>query len=190
MKRLIILLFLFLIPNIGNAQESVNSVKPDKYDTIFKDLTFENDELFWVDVKALCLVETTTLSNTATSSKNAKGVCQILPATFKEVVKQTKRKNYHIRNPEHNIRIAAKYLEILYRRWGESMQNVESDEGEEDQLKLALASYNAGYGRVRKAMRKCNGTNFNTIKRCLPSQTVAYVRKVNIQRAELYSIDV
>jgi len=198
--KLLTLFLLFLFVNNLAAKPSDVLESRNKYDAIFKELAFDNEDIIWLDIKALCLVETTTLSNKATSNMGAKGVCQILPATFKEVAKQAKLNNFHIRNPQHNIYVAARYLETLYKRWGKEIRTEEAvdyyydDEekgyAEDEQLNFALASYNAGYGRVRKAMKKCKGTDFNTIKRCLPSQTVAYVKKVNLQRAELYSIDV
>ena len=171
-------IFLLVLISLPAHPDNKRPHRQNKYDAIFKNLTFENEGLTWSDVKALCIVETTNLNNDATSGKNAQGVCQVKPSTFNEVVRHKNKHKYHIRNPQHNIIVAANYLEQMYDRW-------ESVVVKEDKLKFALASYNAGAGRIHKAVKKCNSHYFNDIKKCLPKQTTDYVNKVVVQRVLL-----
>jgi membrane-bound lytic murein transglycosylase D len=65
---------------------------------------------------------------------------------------------------ERSARAAARYLGALHGQFGD--------------WPLALAAYNAGEGRVRRAMRRSGGNSFGSIAGALPSETQMYVPKV------------
>jgi len=68
------------------------------------------------------------------------------------------------KDPEKSARAAARYLKALYRQMGS--------------WELALASYNAGEGRVGRLKKERKATSFNEIAEHLPVETQMYVPKV------------
>lgn len=97
------------------------------------------------------------------SDKGAMGLMQIMPATQEEVVRALDMENAI--EPHNNIRGGIFYLSRLYRMF---------DEGEEnDRLRLALAAYNAGPGRVFDAQEIAkylsdDPTRWESVREALP----------------------
>jgi soluble lytic murein transglycosylase len=77
-------------------------------------------------------------STTAVSSAGARGLMQLMPATAQQVAKKLGAKHSHEKltaDPAHNVRLGTTYLQELIDRFDGSYV-------------LAIASYNAGSGRV------------------------------------------
>lgn len=95
----------------------------------------------------------------ARSHAGAQGLMQLMPATARSL---------GVRNPfdpDQNIRGGTKYLSQQLKRWGGNQA-------------LALASYNAGPGRVQQAVRRAGTRNWSAVKRYLPRETQNYVAKI------------
>jgi membrane-bound lytic murein transglycosylase F len=77
----------------------------------------------------------------ALSQKGASGLMQLMPSTGEEVARTLAMED--VDHPDNNIRGGVYYLKTLYNLF----QGVE----EPDRVKLALAAYNAGIGRIYDA---------------------------------------
>lgn len=124
----------------------------------------------WRWFKAQAIAESR-LRPAAASGAGAKGIMQILPSTFRDI----RKKKPHfgdLTSSKWNIAAGIYYDRQLYRKW--------RDVPEQERLYLALASYNAGYARVRSAYNKVEGEekSWSLIKTHLPGETRAYVARI------------
>jgi membrane-bound lytic murein transglycosylase F len=149
----------------------------NKYDRHFKKYSkhYFGAGFDWRWFKAQAIAESG-LEPKAKSSTGARGVMQILPSTYAEI----KKKNPHFRkinSPKWNIAAGIYYDRQLFRRW---TKYIEGDE----RLHFALASYNAGFGGVRKAYRKAvkakkSVQRWRQVESYAPGETRHYVRRIN-----------
>lgn len=102
----------------------------------------------------------------ALSPKGARGIWQLMPATAARYGLTVEPLNDHRTHPEHSTRAAAKYLRDLFQLFGD--------------WKLALAAYNAGEGRVQRAIKLAGVPDFDELARrgLLPLETRRYVPAV------------
>ncbi len=98
----------------------------------------------------------------ATSSMGAVGLFQLMPETARRFGLRTFPLDDRTQ-PEKNTQAAARYLKILYQRFGN--------------WSLALAAYNAGEGRVSRAMKQYSVSSFEQLAEYLPLETQLYVPK-------------
>jgi soluble lytic murein transglycosylase-like protein len=103
----------------------------------------------------------------AKSPVGAEGLTQFMPATKAEYLKKigVDPKTDIKANPEVALQLQEKYMSDL-------LKDFNGDE------KLALAAYNAGPGRVKKALKKAGGSSFEDIRAILPAETRNYVAKI------------
>ena len=128
----------------------------------------------WRWFKAQAITESG-LEARARSKGGALGLMQILPATFAEI----RAENPHFgsaREPKWNIAAGIYYDRTLYRKFPKAP--------EQDRLYLALASYNAGFGKIRKAYRKAlreaqGPKRWPDVARYAPGRTRHYVRRIH-----------
>ncbi len=103
------------------------------------------------------------LNPSARSPAGAKGLFQLTPETARELGLATFLPDQRT-DPEKSARAAARYLKSLHERFGN--------------WPLALAAYNAGAGRVTRALAGRPGADFSTVAGSLPAETRMYVPKV------------
>jgi len=158
----------------------------DQYDHYFQKFTsrYFGPHFDWRWFKAQAIIESS-MNTQAKSPSGARGLMQLMPRTYLEV----KSEQFYlggIERPEWNIAAGIYYNRYLYRRW----QGVTH----RDRLLLSLASYNAGYVRVLRAVRKVKGKikNWESIKQFVPKETQLYVARIqrlmNVDSAPVVTI--
>lgn len=104
-----------------------------------------------------------TFNPAARSPAGAKGLFQFMPDTARSLGLDTFFPDERT-DPEKSARAAARYLRTLHGKFGT--------------WPLALAAYNAGEGRVRRALTASRARDFNGVAGSLPAETRMYVPKV------------
>ena len=124
----------------------------------------------WRWFKAQAIAESR-LRPEALSDVGARGVMQLMPATFEEIRRENPQ-FVDLDEPRWNIAAGIFYDRMLCRRW--------RGLAELDRLYLAFASYNAGYARVRAAYRRAEEPvrSWEEVEPFTPGQTRHYVRTI------------
>lgn len=99
----------------------------------------------------------------ARSPAGAKGLFQLMPDTAKQLGLDTFLPDERT-SPEKSAHAAARYLRQLHAKFGD--------------WPLTLAAYNAGEGRISRALASRKATGFAAIADALPAETRMYVPKV------------
>lgn len=150
----------------------------DDFDRYFRKYSkhYFGPHIDWHWFKAQGIAESG-LDPKATSSAGARGIMQILPGTYSDIKKAIPHID-QIDDPKWNIAAGIFYDRQLYRKWRK--QSIPSNE----KLQFAFASYNAGYGNVRKAFKRARSKlgevkDWGQVAPYAPGQTRHYVRRIN-----------
>jgi membrane-bound lytic murein transglycosylase D len=115
-----------------------------------------------VELKYMAVVESN-LKTTARSPVGALGIWQLMPETARELGLRT-RKNHDERFQVYKSTVAAaRYLKQQYAEFGDWL--------------LAIAAYNAGPGRVIRAIKQSGSHDFWRLQYSLPAETRNYVKR-------------
>jgi len=171
---------LVIIPGLalaGVAKHVSHERWTKQYDRYFRKYTkhYFGPHVDWRWFKAQGIAESG-LKADALSRVGAKGIMQILPSTYEEI----KKKNPHftqIDEPRWNIAAGIFYDRMLYRRWKKGALPTEQ------RLPFALASYNAGYGKVSKAFKRAKSRHgdikqWEQVAPFTPRETRHYVSRI------------
>lgn len=145
----------------------------DRYDVHFRKYAkrYFGPHVDWRWFKSQGIAESG-LDPDATSEAGARGLMQIMPATYREI----RRENPHFLDadqPRWNIAAGIFYDRKLYDKW-------RTPPAGEQRLLFTFGSYNAGYGRIYKAFRQDpdRSGSWHTVTRFVPPQTRHYVRRI------------
>jgi hypothetical protein len=134
-----------IVPEPAHAASDSPSIKTDdgeysddlseviEFEKLYNPLIFNASRKYQIDpflIKAMIIVESG-CDPKAVSHSGAKGLMQLMPKTARSLGVK------NILNPEHNINAGTKYFKSLLDRF-------------RGNIKLALAAYNAGAGKVLK----------------------------------------
>ena len=109
--------------------------------------------------------------NDAQSAVGARGLMQVMPSTAKFMGFDPKS----MIQPETNIAVGCMYNQRMYSLWEKQSQDY-------NRLAFALASYNAGRGRVLKSYSTPeNRTSWEKVHPLLPEETQNYVHKIYLK---------
>lgn len=123
----------------------------------------------WHWFKAQAIAESG-LNENAKSPAGAVGLMQLLPSTFEEI--SEKQPHYvEVESARWNVAAGIYYDRSLYTKFPKAP--------EQERLYLALASYNAGYGRILNAFKRAGEKkDWEVVQQYLPSETRAYVDRI------------
>lgn len=157
-----------------NRDESIYSdAWSSEYDHIFRKYSkrYFGPHFDWRWFKAQAVAESG-LQPSAKSGVGARGVMQIMPATYAEI----RQKNPYfdnIESPRWNIAAGIYYNHKLYKYWPEVSGN--------DRLYFTFGSYNAGLGSIVRAVNKSGRSKeraWNTVADFAPEETRNYVSRI------------
>ncbi|MDY0882324.1 transglycosylase SLT domain-containing protein [Dongia soli] len=125
------------------------------------------------------LCQESRLDPRAVSPAGAKGLAQFMPGTWREVAIELGLGKRTAFDPWAAIDAGAYYMAKLrrfpdWRRWQDPERH-----------RMSQASYNAGPGNIRKALRLCPAQSWSGVARCLPTvtgrhalETITYVERI------------
>lgn len=151
---------------------------PDKYDyQIYKAAKQHLPGVDWRLYKAQ-LIQESALKPLAVSKAGAKGLAQFMPGTWSDISRELGYSGSPF-DPHLAIPGGAFYMSKLRRGWSWNRP-------EDDKHNLALASYNAGFGNLLKAQKRCsNAILYAQIISCLSdvtghhsNETIGYVLSI------------
>ena len=141
-----------------------------KYDKIIKKMA-RRYGFDWRMIAAQVFVESN-FKNTSRSNAGAVGLMQVLPSTAEFMGTDPDL----LLDPELNIAVGCMYDQRMFSLWGRQTKNYDN------RLAFALASYNAGRGRVLRSYKAQDSTaNWKTVHPTLPGETQKYVHKIYLK---------
>ena len=178
----IVMVALLFLPSVTYAFERYNHVvKYDKYFSKYSKRYF-GPGFDWHYFKAQAIAESQ-LQADAASTAGAKGIMQIMPATFEEILQKNPSIKGTRKQPRWNIAAGIYYDRTIWNLWT-------AERPFKDRINFMFGSYNAGKGNILKAQKIANTQALNpnlwqSIEVALPEvtgkrskETIGYVQKI------------
>lgn len=183
LKLVFIVLLILIFSTSSFAYKRYNKVT--KYDQYFKKYSkrYFGPGFDWRYFKSQAIAESN-LNSEAKSHVGAKGIMQIMPATFDEIKYKNPSVKGSANQPKWNISAGIYYNKTIWNLWKAKRPFI-------DRLAFMFGSYNAGKGNIIKAQRLAKKKDMNpnlwsSIEKTLPSitgkhsrETIGYVNKIN-----------
>ncbi|MCK8070484.1 lytic transglycosylase domain-containing protein [Vibrio sp. 1CM23M] len=158
-------------PSQNVIQPHINTLKPyqnqilkklEEFDPLVNEIFRQLAERSLPDSFVFVPMLESSYNSNAISPAKAAGLWQLMPATaerFGLTVNDRQDQRFEIEPSTH---AAMQYLDFLYRKF-------------DGDINLTLAAYNAGEGRVQRAVKKAGSRQFSDLR--LPKETVDYVHR-------------
>lgn len=168
---LLALVFTTACDGSGSAGSSPKRF-PDQYDRLIQQATSRYLGRSWTWERYWGQLYQESLQNLdAVSHAGARGIAQFMPRTWVQIAGELGF-SAGPHSARHAIPAGAYYMRKLYAKWT-------AERPTEDRKRLAESSYNAGFGGVLRAQRRCGGAVlYEGIAPCLPDETRTYVRRI------------
>jgi membrane-bound lytic murein transglycosylase F len=158
--------------------------RQDRYDDTFRKYAkrYFGVGFDWTLFKAQGMAESN-LDSAATSWVGARGIMQLMPATFREISSKNPEMS-RIDDPEWNIAAGIFYDRMLWKLWA-------ADSIQDHRREFMLASYNAGRGTIRSAQAMARRDSLDhrswpsietvapKVRRWRYAETLGYVRRID-----------
>lgn len=144
----------------------------DQYDHHFRKYSkrYFGPRMDWRWFKAQAIAESR-LQKNARSRVGARGVMQIMPATYGDIVRQNPDFG-PIHEPRWNIAAGIYYDHYLYQNWKEAHPDARFD--------FTFASYNAGLGKIKRAVTSAGKPPvWSRTAQFAPRETRRYLRRIH-----------
>lgn len=178
------LVMLALLASATLAQGQGRHHPADRYDDTFRKYAkrYFGIGFDWRIFKAQGLAESN-LDSAAVSFMGARGIMQLMPATFGEIRSRNPEMS-RIEDPEWNIAAGIYYDRVLWRLW-------ERDSVELHRREFMFGSYNAGRGTILRAQGEARANKLNhrvwpsievvapRVSRWRYTETLEYVRRID-----------
>ena len=177
-KRVVVMM-IFMTLLAVYSELSAASRFTDTYDSHIQSATKRHmPGVRWKLLKAQYYQESL-LKPDAVSHVGARGIAQFMPGTWAQISRELGYEKHSPHVAKYAIHAGAYYMRKLRRGWI-------ARRPEEDRHNLAMASYNAGFGNLIKAQKKCGGPPlYKDIVACLHQvtghhhkETVTYVQRI------------
>ncbi len=184
------LIFVALIMLLSNltcvfAEEFEPFLNKNCFDKYFQKFTKKHFGSYfdWRYFKAQAIAESR-LYPDARSAKEARGLMQILPSTFQEIIRKNPDIQGQITDPHSNIEAGIYYNKVLWDEWS-------ADRNFKDRINFMFGSYNAGKHTILQAQKIAmekglDPYSWSSIVGTLPSvngdrsrETIAYVGRIH-----------
>jgi len=156
MKHIVLIIFIiFIVPQVVLAGNFTKYKNVRQYDIYFHKYSkrYFGPAFDWIHMKSQAIAESN-LNDNAKSAVGAKGLMQVMPKTYEEIVRHNKEIKGSVYQPEWNIAAGIWYDRDIWKQWSPKKTF-------QDSLDFMFSSYNAGRGHIINAQRKCNGDNYD-----------------------------